>query len=561
VFIVRRLLARFGALVFYPFLAVVGLGAWSRRHWFRDRRPPEALRLFLQDVNGALLKLGQILAMRVEFLPDDYTAELMKLLDEVPPFDSELAQRIVERELGLPIASAFLTFEMKPIAAASFGQVHAATLPDGGSVVVKVRRPGIEGAVNADLWLFKVFAFLADTLGITGHNPLGDVYREFHGWTRDELDYRIEGSHLQEIYQKSNGWPTERIPKVYWSHTTARVLTMERLSGLWIKDLMQGLRTDRDATLKQLEEKYDTDLQTVSRNLLRNTLRQIFVYGVYHADPHAANLMVVAEGAIGYVDFGIVGRIGRRSKETQVRVHVALESGDFDEFYSAIFSTLEPPYRADIEGFKRRMRRSYDDWLNAQFMEGVNIADKSFARLMLRINFAAQQTGVGLRDVELRIFRALATIDAALLQLEPKLDVRSELRHFFGTFAVSQFVTSDVPRFLHSIPALLNRLSDIESHAVHERTHFSATRYNFGIAFQLLGAALLIICVLFVIPGVRRAAGDSLDLRVLPAFILLLALALVSCWAGFKLKLHSVTRRPVMQTEKVSGWRKNPGSN
>jgi ubiquinone biosynthesis protein len=542
-YIVRRLIAHFGILLLYPILAPLGIRPRARH----GRRPAEAVRLFLQDVNGALLKLGQILAMRVEFLPEEYIAELQKLLDEVPPFDSALARSIVEQELGMPVGRAFRTFEETPLAAASFGQAHAATLHSGREVVVKVQRPGIAAIVNADLALFRIVAAIADATGLTGRNPLRDLQREFESWTRDELDYRIEASHIQEIYEKSNGSPSERIPKVYWTHTARRVLTMERLRGLWIKDLIAAMRADPEALDDRLMVEFATDLKSISEHMLQNALRQIFVYGIYHADPHAGNLMVMPNGRIGYVDFGIVGRIGSRSKTKQVRVHIALESGDFDEFFGAILSTLEPPYNADLDRFERSVRGSYDDWVNAQWMRGINLRDKSFARLMLRINFAAQKTGVGLRDVEIRIFRALATVDGAILVLSPSLDVRAELRQFFRSYQIRQFATAEVPRLLHNLPLLISRISDnIEHHEVFHETHFSRLRWWSGQALHVLGILLLAgIVGIALIPRIRAAATSVLHMGPVKTSILLLLAALLLYWLGHLLKLHSVVRRPV----------------
>jgi ubiquinone biosynthesis protein len=542
IYILYRLVARFGPLLLYPAFKVLGLAGWARRRGLFGRRPPaERLRLFLQDVGGALLKVGQIMSMRVDFLSREYISELLRLLDQVPPFDSAVARRIIEEDLGVPIAGAFRTFEDVPIAAASFGQVHAATLPNGDSVVVKVRRPGIQDTIHADLKLFRVTATLIDATGLTGRNPLRRVYDDFREWTLEEMDYRVEGSHAQEIHDCSEGWPHEKIPRVYWSHTTTRVLTLERLQGLWMKDFLEIFRRDSAAAHERLSQ-LKTSLEQVSTNALHNALRQIFVYGVYHADPHAANLLIMENGVIGYVDFGITGRLGGKSKEQQVRIHIALESGDFNKFYAAVLDILETPQYADLRRFQNELRRAYHRWLNAQSMHTEMAVDKSFARLMLRLTAAAQSAGVGLREAEIRIFRTLATIDALLLEIAPSLDMRGELRSFFGSYIAFRFVTYDLPRLVHSIPAWLSRLTDdIESGLELENLVFSQVRWVLGFVHQALALALTVFGVFAIFaPGVRDLWLNALHVSAVRGFALLALAALFLAWVSRWFKVHSL---------------------
>jgi len=539
-FVVSRLIKHLGGFLLFSILRRLGL-APRGRGVLSDMPPQKRIRLFLQEVGGALIKVGQILAMRVDFLPEAYVQELLKLLDEVPPFSSAEARRIIEEELCGEIEDLFKAFDNDPLAAASFGQVHAATLRGGEKVVVKVRRPGVPEVITADLKLFSLITFLVDSTGLTRRTPIRPIYEEFSEWTKEELDYRIEGSHVQEIYEKAAGSKTERIPAVHWSHTTARVLTLERLHGLWVKEIMHGLQNDRAATLKKLAER-NTSLTEISQNLLRNTLRQIFVYGVYHADPHAGNLLVMRDGVIGYVDFGITGRIGEQSKESQVRIHVGLESGDFDKFFAALVDTLSPPHDADLSGFERQMRQSYITWLNSQYMGRGNTRDKSFARLMLKINNAAQTSGLAFKSMEVRIFRALATVDAVLLEFAPTLDVRSEFRHFFGTYKAIKFVKDDIPGLLHKLPTLLEMMTErLERTVVHHTARVSRARRALALLSGLLGVALFVAGLAAAVsPAVARVilAGAGLG-RVWSVVLLLLAAAFCG-WLAHLLKMRSV---------------------
>jgi ubiquinone biosynthesis protein len=533
------------------FRLLKGLGLVRRgrgRGIWRDISRPERLRLFLQEVDGAIIKIGQILAMRVDFLSDDYIQELLKLLDEVPPFDPAVARRIIEEELHRDLPELFKTFEDVPLAAASFGQVHAATMHTGEKVIVKVQRPGIVRTIDADLKLFRLTAFLVDATGLTRRTPIKPIYEEFAEWTREELDYRIEGSHVQEIHDKAAGSKTERIPEVHWSYTTAKVLTLERLHGIWVKEIMEGLLYDRGATIRKLAD-LDTNLTELSQNILRNTLRQIFVYGIYHADPHGANLLVMKDGVIGYVDFGITGRIGEESKDTQVKIHLALESGDFEQFYVAILETMSPPEGADLSAFRNTVRRGYISWLNAQYMSQRNTREKSFARLMLRLNEAARRNGLAFRTMEVRIFRTLATVDAVILNFAPTLDVRSEFRHFFGAYKVVKVVKDKIPKLIHQLPELLDMLSDCMEHTTLSHTaRISNWKKGLGVFCHVLSLALLVLglAALFA-PGTARTVLGRLNLGATSATVLLLLGVVLFAWIGSILKLRSVIHYTVME--------------
>jgi len=506
------------------------------------------IRLFLQEVNGALIKIGQIMAMRPDFLPNEYIEELLKLLDEVPPFDPKLSKAIIEEELNAKISDLFLSFEEEPIAAASFGQVHAATLHNDDEVVVKVQRPGISDTIAADLKLFRLATFFIDVSGLTKRMRLKSVYEDFAEWTREELDYRIEGSHVRQIYNKAKGSTTERIPKVYWALTSRRVLTLERLRGMWLKEIMEGLQTDRESVVKELAGQ-NTTLRQVSQNILQNSLRQIFEYGIYHADPHAANLLIMKNGVIGYVDFGIIGRISEKSKVVQVKVHMGLESGNFEEFYAAVLEMLLPPYYADLASFEKSVRNSYTTWLNAQYMGGINMHAKSFARLMVGITVAAQQSGVAFSNMEVRVYRTLTIVDAALLQLAPTLDVRSEFRSFFGPYQIRRLIHYDIPSLIRKIPIALTTLSE---HLGREITtisvHVSRVRRFFARSFQILSFLLIAGGLIALIMSQTTMTWlTRLQVKPLHAGIGILLAIVFFGWLSRLLHLRSIVRDHIVK--------------
>lgn len=539
-----------GTFLLSRLLAAVGLGerVGGRHPLLGGLAGPARVRLFLQEVDGALIKIGQILAMRVDFLPPHYVQELLKLLDEVPPFDSGKAREIIEAELEGKIDELFTEFEDEPLASASFAQVHAARLANGDEVVVKVQRPTVPDTIAADLRLFKVITTLVDATGLTQRTPVRKVFDEFAEWTREELDLRIEGSHIEEIARKAESAATQKIPKVHWRLTSQRVLTLERLKGIWVKEVMQQIDSDPEGVARRLR-KSGTSLQQVAENLLRNTLTQIFEYGVYHSDPHAGNLLLMRDGRVGYVDFGITGRIGKTSRQQQVDIHIALESGDFERFFNAILATIEDPYFADLAKFRRKVEKCYKVWLRAQYMEARNTREKSFARLMLALNDAAQKTGIGFKSMEVRIFRTLATVDAILLDFAPNLDVRAEFRRFFTHYNLKTLAHEDVPLAVQRLPAAIRH--QLSLHLDHEVPRLVARISRLRRVFS---GVLKLAALVLALAGVGLAFGvdllvtqlERLDLGRGAGVAACLLVGLFCLWLGHRFHLGSIVRDRVI---------------
>jgi predicted unusual protein kinase regulating ubiquinone biosynthesis (AarF/ABC1/UbiB family) len=261
------------------------------------RRQAREFREFATRMGGLVIKVGQFLSVRVDMLPGEYIDELGKLQDAVPPAPAEQIAAVVETELGRPLEEAFLDFEPAPIAAASLGQVHRATLPDGRPVAVKVLRPGIEHLVETDLRsLRSVMSLLARFTKLLDLIDWEAVCRDFEDTHRDELDYLKEGRNAEAFQRNLLFNPHVEIPEIHWSHTTARVLTMEYMDGVKI-DALEAL----DAA--------GVDRSQLARNLMEIYLHMLLNDGFFHADPHPGNILVRPDGLIQLIDFGMVGDV------------------------------------------------------------------------------------------------------------------------------------------------------------------------------------------------------------------------------------------------------------
>ena len=303
----------------------------SRRVTPEQRRQrAQVLLETLLTLGPTFIKLGQLLSTRPDVLPPEYVEEFSKLQDRVPPADWERAREVVESEIG-PVSEAFSDFNTESISGASLGQVYYAEV-DGDPVAVKVRRPGVEDLVEADLrvirWTLPIVMYFVDDSRSFSLETLAD---EFATTIREEMDYGREAEMLSEI--RSNFAAEDRIaiPPVVESHSTGRVLTMEYIPGTKIDDI------------DTLDEK-DIDRTQLAETLERAYFQMIVEDGVFHADPHPGNLAVQDDGTLVFYDFGMSGRVDPFIQEKIVEFYTAVAEQDIDAILDALIEmgTLSP---------------------------------------------------------------------------------------------------------------------------------------------------------------------------------------------------------------------------
>jgi len=257
----------------------------------------------LEEMGTTFIKLGQILSTRADLLPAEYLIELTKLQDSAPPVAFELVQEALVKELGQPLETAFAFFGREPLAVASIGQAHVARLHDGTDVVVKIRRPGVLEQVEEDLEILKrLAASAARHWEFANRYDLPGLAQEFSDTLRSELDYIREGQSAEAFATNFAGDPKIHIPRIFWDTTTTRVLTMERIQGTKINDLAA---LDRQGIDRSALAEYATNV----------TLKMVCDDGFFHADPHPGNFFIEADGRIGLIDFGMVGKVDERTQE------------------------------------------------------------------------------------------------------------------------------------------------------------------------------------------------------------------------------------------------------
>ncbi len=256
------------------------------------------LRESLIELGPTFIKIGQALGTRADLLPLEYVKELATLQDQVPAFPTADAFARIETELGRPLHEAYPEIDSEPIAAASLGQVYRARLATGEEVAVKVQRPNLEETISFDIAiLFRLVKLTNRFFPRANENADWEgMLREFHTTIFEEMDYIKEGRNADRFRYNFRTWRAIRVPKIHWSHTNTRVLTLEFIRGTKVVDL-EGLRANGISPVK------------VNRLLIRTYLKQLLEDGFFHADPHPGNLLVMDSGHLAFFDFGMVGRI------------------------------------------------------------------------------------------------------------------------------------------------------------------------------------------------------------------------------------------------------------
>jgi predicted unusual protein kinase regulating ubiquinone biosynthesis (AarF/ABC1/UbiB family) len=333
--------------VFVGFVLGLKLDAAMGQSVEKEPARAEQLRRILTQLGPTFIKVGQALSTRPDLVRQDFLNELIKLQDQLPPFPSDEAFRIIERETDRSIREIFREITPEPIAAASLGQVYRAKLYNGEEVAVKVQRPNLKPTLMLDLYLMRWFA---RTLGRFLPLNLGDdltlVVDEFGTKLFEETDYQNEGRNAEKFAANFKGDPLIKVPKIYWDYSSYRVLTLEWIHGVKLTEIdqMAALGLDRDAMI---------------RIGVTSGLQQLLEHGLFHADPHPGNLFAMApepgsgvQGRMAYIDFGMMDQLDERLKEALVDALVHLINKDYEalgrDFVQLGFLTPETDIRPII---------------------------------------------------------------------------------------------------------------------------------------------------------------------------------------------------------------------
>ncbi|MEU4801799.1 AarF/UbiB family protein [Actinosynnema sp. NPDC023587] len=414
-----------------------GLGPYLRGRERTDTRVARSLRQALEEGGVTFVKLGQVLSTRPDLLPAEVIDELTLLQDNVPAAPWASVRAVLVAELGPP-EEVFAEFDETPIAAASVAQVHRARLKSGEEVVVKVQRPGVRRVAEGDL---DIVGRLASTLHERTRwgRAIGikDLATGFSGALREELDFRVEARNLAAVRAASADADVV-LPQVYEDHCTSRVLVMERLDG----------RPIRSAPLES------ADRSALARSLLDVLLRQVLLNGVFHADPHPGNIMLLGDGRLGMLDFGSVGRIDAQLRSALGKLLLAVDRGDPASLRDALLELVTRPDEIDEQQLERALGQFMARHLNAGMRPDAAMFGDLFA-LVYRY-------GLSIPPEIAAVFRALATVEGTLDALSPGFDIIAESRAFaeqqFSERLTPESLRRTVTEELYSMLPMVKRL-------------------------------------------------------------------------------------------------------
>lgn len=401
----------------------------------------QRVRLALEELGPTFIKAGQILSTRPDLLPAELVDELAKLQRDVPAFPFAQAKEIIEWELHVPLSEVFTDFAERPLAAASLGQVHFARLRSGQSVVVKVQRPNIRRTIDVDLEILRHLAGLGERYleGWHIHRPT-HIVDELARTIARELDYTVEAAHMERFARSLANDPTVFVPAVFRELTTPRVLTMEYMEGI------SAAEVDR-----LRHEGYDCPL--IARRGAELVMKQLFLLGFFHADPHPGNIFVLPGNRIGFVDFGMMGRLNRQRREQIADLILGVVACDERKTVDAVLDLADVPAVAERAALERDVAELIDQHLHRPMREF------HFGRLLRQMLDLAARYALRMPADLFLMLKALSTVESVARSLSPEFDIAQTAAPFLRKVQRSRYHPRRVAQDLFETGFELARLA------------------------------------------------------------------------------------------------------
>lgn len=360
---------------------------------------PERVRQIMERLGASYIKLGQLLSVRPDLVPQRFANEFTKLQDEVPQMPFSTVKQVVEDELKKPLYSVFKSFDKKPIGSASVSQVHKATLKNGEHVVVKVQRPTIAQRFAEDIEVMRFFAHKLEKHNNLDFSPT-EIVDEFEFYTKQELDFMLEADHIKKFEKQFTHSKQVKIPHCYQDFSTHNVLVMEQIHGQKLSSIIRRKK-------KHIPN-------TITQNILELSLKQFFRMDLFHADLHPGNIMVMRDGKIALLDFGITGSMTPFVREQAIKMYLALIDKDAQAAEEALMDL------GDVAklpaSFKREVQKIINEWHSGS-TRGQRVTHQ--LRKLLSV---CTENGIQLPTDMILLGKGLVTLEATCLQVDKEFD-------------------------------------------------------------------------------------------------------------------------------------------
>jgi ubiquinone biosynthesis protein len=393
---------------------------YARLHQEEDRNTAIHLRQACEELGPSFVEFGQLLSTRPDLIPEAFAKELSFLLAHTRPEPWEVIQHVIENMLPVELLDREYPFQEihpKPLAAASIAQIHRATLKNGAEVILKIQRPGIDKLIAADLAILRFLAPLVERYFPESRslNP-AQMVEEFAVSIDQELDFIMEGTYMDRFSRIFADDPHILAPKVYWELSTLKVLVMEYIEGIPLYELPF---CDKDRLRQD-----NINLGEVAQHLLRTFLKQIFLFGFFHADPHPGNFLVLPNNRIAFIDFGLMGQISQGERQTLAKLFEATLAEDYERVAKLWLDIAHAGADIDVVSFRRGLEKILGKQMNLPY-ERIHMGE-----MFLQMVQNGARHGLKLPRELYLLFRTLAEIEGLLYLLHPGFNAILYCREF-----------------------------------------------------------------------------------------------------------------------------------
>lgn len=408
---------------------------------------PAQFRRTLERLGPTYVKLGQILSLRDDMLPERITKELRKLQSQVPPISFAAVKNVIETEFNMPLHMIYESFDEEPIAAASLAQAHMAKLRGGQKVVVKVQRPAILKLITDDINIMRRLALIMEKIpGLRDYRPAHFV-EEFADYTMRELDFNQEGKHADQFRVNFADDPLIIFPEIYWDYTSRRVLTMEYIDGIKPDD-------------RQKIKSMGIDGKKLAAMGAGAVMKMLFVDGFFHGDPHPGNMLIVGRNRICLIDLGMIGSFSEETRSNMFLYYYYMVIKEFEHATRYLVNLTYPGPKADIVGFRKELAEAIKGW------SGAGFKDYSLGKLIFQTMYIGARHQLYFHGDLVLSSKAIITIEAVGAILDPEMDLSEVSRPFmqkvfqeqFSPLRIGKSIVKSFPEYMDFLEALPNSI-------------------------------------------------------------------------------------------------------
>lgn len=462
----------------------------------------ERIRMVCEELGPTFIKLAQVLSNRPDMLPAPLIEELEKLQDNVPSVPFDQIRATIEKETGKKLEEIFQTFNEKPLATASIGQVHKARLLSGKEVVVKIQRPGVKDLVYRDLAILKDAVNRTDRyLKKQGVLNAMDMVRSFERSMHKELDYRTEARNLERFRNLYKDYKNFVIPAAFREYSTEKLMVMEFIGGCKISDVAQ-IRA------------WGLDPRKVAENGMDIYLTQIFEFGIFHADPHPGNVLVRKDGVICLLDFGMVGTLMRKDKYAFAGIFVGMAERDAAKMASNMKDLAIDHNITDMRQLEYDLNEIIEDFIS------LDVDESSIADMVDRLQKVMFDHQIRVPGDIFLIFRAFAILEGIGKTIHPKFNTYEFIRPYGMKLMTERYSPqniwqdlnqrfSQINAFLTSFPKDVREILD---QARNGKIHFEVELQGYGYLLKKMDSIANRMAITFLI--VAFIIGSAITMTV-----------------------------------------------